>query len=89
MHTTKLGVGKHVVERRLDFVFKIRTPFLDSIANTIRRANVISSRGRKLYKSTTTWGRSLSGAIELTILYAFVHRVRYLDAQIRETLLYK
>jgi hypothetical protein len=42
LHTARLGVGKHVAERRLDFVFKIRTPFSDSIANTSRRANVIS-----------------------------------------------
>ena len=33
--------------------------------------------------------RSLLGAIELTILCAFVCRVGYFDAQIRETLLYK
>ena len=33
--------------------------------------------------------RSLLGAIEVTVLCAFVCRVRCYDAQIRETLLYK
>ena len=33
--------------------------------------------------------RSLLGAIELYVLYAFVCRVGYFDSQIRETLLYK
>ena len=33
--------------------------------------------------------RSLLDAIELTVLCASVCRVRYFDAQIRETLLYK
>ena len=33
--------------------------------------------------------QSLLGAVELTVLCAFVCRVRYLDAQIRSTLLYK
>ena len=32
---------------------------------------------------------SLSGVIELTVLCAFVFKVGYFDAQIRETLLYK
>ena len=33
--------------------------------------------------------QSLLGAIELTVLCASVHRARYFDAQIKETLLYK
>ena len=33
--------------------------------------------------------RSFLGAIELTVLCAFVSQVNYFDAQIRETLLYK
>ena len=33
--------------------------------------------------------RSLLGAIELTVLCAFVCKVEYFDVQIRETLLYK
>jgi hypothetical protein len=33
--------------------------------------------------------QSLLGAIELTTLCAFIYRVGYFDAQIRETLLYK
>ena len=33
--------------------------------------------------------RSLMGVIELTVLCAFVCKVRYFNAQIRETLLYK
>jgi hypothetical protein len=36
----------------------------------------------------TTWDLLL-GVIELTILCAFVHKVKYFDAQTRESLLYK